>query len=286
MAWGWAALDNLSGAPDAAGKGQFIEYFLRRMQEAEEESGQRLIDYVDVHWYPDVYLPDPEDPERDRRVTSTAAFEEMVDLRLQVTRSLWDATYIESSWFAQMAGSIRLIPWLRDLVEDHYPGTKLAITEWHYGAGHHISGGIAHADALGAFGREGVSLSTLWPHRADEAYIRAAYRLYRNYAGEGSAFGDQAVRVKTDRNRKCAVYAATSSEDEDQLNIIVINRTAEEQATVIEVEHATEFNTARLFTLTDSGPEIEAQAAVTVAGNNRIEYVMPPRSASLFELTE
>ena len=38
----------------------------------------------------------------------------------------------------------------------HYPGTKLSISEYNYGAGGDISGGIAQADVLGVFGREGL----------------------------------------------------------------------------------------------------------------------------------
>jgi hypothetical protein len=108
---------------------------------------------------------------------------------------------------------------------------------------------------------------------AEEEYVRAAYRLDRDYDGEGSAFGDQALSARTNKKRRSAVDAATGSEDEDQLNIIVINRTAAEQETVIEVEHATEFSTARLSTLTDRGPEIEEQSSVGVAEDNQIEYV-------------
>ena len=76
-----------------------------------------------------------------------------------------------------------------------YPGTKLAITEYNWGALDHVNGALAQADVLGIFGREGLDLATLWdPPTASEpgAY---AFRMYRNYDGAGGRFGDVAVQA-------------------------------------------------------------------------------------------
>ena len=61
-------------------------------------------------------------------------------------------SYVEDSWITQDLGygPIRLIPRMRDRIAAHYPGTGLAITEWNYGGGQHISGALATADALRA----------------------------------------------------------------------------------------------------------------------------------------
>ncbi len=82
-------------------------------------------------------------------------------------------------------------------IADRYPGTKLGMTEYNFGVGDHISGGLAQIDALGVFGREGMYLANYWGDGAGNGklppYIATAFKLYRNYDGKGGTFGDTAV---------------------------------------------------------------------------------------------
>ena len=55
-----------------------------------------------------------------------------------------------------------IIPRLRDKLDEHYPGTKLAFMEYSFGGGDDITGAIAEADALGIFAREGVYAAGLF----------------------------------------------------------------------------------------------------------------------------
>jgi hypothetical protein len=98
------------------------------------------------------------------RITEEDTDAGVVAARKQAPRSLWDLAYTENSWIAQFStnGPIRLLPRLEDKIAANYPGTKLSITEYNYGGANHISGGIAQADALGVFGREGLFAATLW----------------------------------------------------------------------------------------------------------------------------
>ena len=62
-----------------------------------------------------------------------------------------------------------LIPRMKNWVATYYPGTKIGITEYNWGAEGHINGATAQADILGIFGREGLDLATRWTtprHRA------------------------------------------------------------------------------------------------------------------------
>src|SRR6185295_11492450 len=104
----------------------------------------------------------------------------------------------------------------------YYPGTKLAITEFNYGGENHISGGIATADVLGIFGRYGLYMATHWG--SDPTYLAAAYKLYRNYDGNHSTYGDTHVRATTSDIEKSSVYAALNA-DGSELHIILLNKT-------------------------------------------------------------
>ena len=110
---------------------------------------------LDVHWYPEA--------RGTKRITEKDTSPKTVAARLQAPRSLWDPTYTEKSWITGTWGKpIRLIPWLLERIAERYPGTKLAMTEYNFGAGDHISGGLAQADVLGIFGREGLYLGNYW----------------------------------------------------------------------------------------------------------------------------
>jgi hypothetical protein len=288
---GLQAAMTLGDAPDADQYGDFVEYYLRGMRAAHEDAGLRLLDYLDVHWYPEVRVVDSSEQDggtdgSGSRVTTADTFPEIVEARVQAPRSLWDSSYQEDSWLTFLTGGpIELLPRLQEKLDELYPGVQLAITEWHYGAGHHISGGIAHADVLGVFGREGVGLATLWPHQRNEAYVAAAYRVYRNYDGAGARFGDTSVRADCSDHRLAAVYASVDEGDDERVVIVAINRSVSEQSATIELEHSVELRTAAVYTLTAESPELQPARAPRIEQSDSFDYLMPGHSVSVIELT-
>lgn len=104
----------------------FIEWYLDRAKAAEASAGKRLVDYLDLHWY-------PEAQGGGQRVIDENNSDAVVAAREQAPRSLWDQDYKESSWIVKDAlgdKAITLVPRLRAKIADHYPGTKLSFTEW------------------------------------------------------------------------------------------------------------------------------------------------------------
>ena len=55
-----------------------------------------------------------------------------------------------------------LIPRVRAWIDQYYPGTKLAITEYNWGGDDTNSGAVAQAELLAIFAREGVDLAARW----------------------------------------------------------------------------------------------------------------------------
>ena len=105
---------------------------------------------------------------------------------------------MDESWIKDTGidgGVVKFIPRMRDWVANNYPRTKLAISEYNWGAFEHLNGALAQADVLGIFGREGVDLATLWgvPKATDP--VAYAFRLFRNYDGAGGQFGDTSVQA-------------------------------------------------------------------------------------------
>ena len=87
----------------------------------------------------------------------------------------------------------------------YYAGTPIGITEYNWGAEGHINGATTQADIYGIFGREGLDFAARWttPDTATPTY--KAMKMYRNYDGNRSTFGDTSVRRVFDRQRRQSV---------------------------------------------------------------------------------
>ena len=86
-----------------------------------------------------------------------------------------------------------------------------------------MNGGTAQADILGIFGRQGLDLATRWgvPDPAGEAYL--AMKIYRNYDGNKSTFGDTSVLATGPDPDNVSVFGAERSKD-GALTIMVVNK--------------------------------------------------------------
>ncbi len=220
VGYGYNAFINLQDAPDSGHYGEFIDFYLTRLSKAEKDYGKRLIDVLDIHWYPEAQ------DDEGNRITSESDEEKIAKARMQAPRSLWDPSYTETSWITEVTGRpIALIPWLKEKINRCYPGTRLAITEYYFGGSDDISGAIAQADFLGIAGREGLFAASLWPISDIEgSYMEAAFDMYLNYDGNGSEFGDRSVSALTSDNEVTSVYAALDSNNPDRLVIMAINK--------------------------------------------------------------
>jgi hypothetical protein len=281
--YGWNEYTSLVNAPDAKEVGgryeTYTDFFLASMNELERKHQRRLVHVLDIHWYPEA--------RGIKRITDADNSPKTVDARLQAPRAMWDPTYREKSWIDdEWKKPIRLIPWMKEKIAKNYPGTKLSMTEYDFGGGDHVSGGLAQADVLGVFGREGMYLADYWgngPGNGDlPAYIAAAFRLYRNYDGKGGTYGDTAVKTKAPDVTKTSVFAATDSKRPKLLTVLVINKDQRARyAARVAIAGGAKYGAAQVFRLDKTSPQIQAAGNVEIH-DNRIEYTLPPLSATLF----
>ncbi|MBI4929002.1 MAG: glycoside hydrolase family 44 protein [Anaerolineae bacterium] len=215
--WGWcayfySAADGCAAGADRAAHGNvdFVPWYLAQMKAYETAHGVRILDYLDLHIY----------PQGESVALKPAGSAATQALRLRSTRALWDPTYVDESWIGQ---PVKLIGRMKDWVNSQYPGTKLAITEYNWGAPEHINGALAQADVLGIFGREGLDLATLWAPPAANQPLAYAFRMYRNVDGAGGRFGSTSVSAVSGDQGQLAVYAALRPDQ--TLTVMVINKT-------------------------------------------------------------
>ena len=138
VSYGWSGFLTLQDAPDSADANQslgtFLDFYLDQMKYIEHRNQERLFDVLDVHWYPEA-LGD------NKRITLNDILPPLSPPVCKLLEAFGIASYMEKSWITDSTHQpIRLIPWLQEKIDRHYPGTKIAITEYDYGAGDNISG--------------------------------------------------------------------------------------------------------------------------------------------------
>ncbi len=280
--YGFGAYLDFEGPSDwssvSGGHDWFVSYYLDQMQQAEQTHGTRLLDVLDVHWYPEARGDN-------RIVFNDGNTEADIEARLQAPRTLWDSTYTENSWIADCCSEdLPILPRLQQAIEEHYPGTKLAITEYEYGAMNTISGGLAQADALGAFGKYGVHLATLWGIEDGDEYVASAFDLYRNYDGEGGTYGNTDVRATTDDRQNVSVYASIEDEDPSTLHVILINKNRDGPFQIqFDLQGSASYSTGDAWQFDAEGASIDEVESfgddVDLSGDS-FSYVAPQESAT------
>jgi hypothetical protein len=300
VGYGWNEFRSLQDAPghvstpvhpggDQPGELHYYEWLLAEVAKAETAQGRTLMDVIDLHWYPEARGNDINGVSRRVTFDSRATDPGVVAARVQSTRSLWDPTYTETSWITGCCsgGPIKLLPHVQRDIADFKPGTKIAITEYNYGAGSHYSGGIAQADVLGILGREGVFAANWWDLGNGSSFVNAAFNMYLNYDGAGGQFGDTSVAGSTDNIANSAVYASVDSSDPNRLVVVAINRTGSPQTTGIAVTHDRVFDHAEVYQLTaaiSAAPVMTHAADIPLDLINAFQYTMPAWSVSTLVL--
>ena len=281
--YGFAAYNNFQGAPDwqptLAGQYEwFVDFYLAQMKIASEEQGRRLLDVLDVHWYPEAT--------GDERIISDTANSRNDQIeRLQAPRTLWDPDYLESSWIAQsFATRLPLIPQLQASISNHYPGTKLAMTEFNYGGDNDITGGVALADVLGIFGKYNLYAANFWKLSEQNDYSSLAYKLYRNYDGSNASFGDISVDATMSDKENSSIYAAVDSSGD--LHVVVLNKNLDEviNGSFTIDSNTVEYQLAIVYSMDQSAQSIQNSGSIAVS-NNAFSYTLPPVSAHHIVLT-
>jgi hypothetical protein len=228
--------------------------FLDSMRTYQEQHGVRLLDYFDLHYYPQADA-----------------------LSTDRTRSLWDPTYTDPSYIDSV---IRLIPRMHEWVDQHYPGTKLAITEYNFDLKNAdpTLGALLEADALGIFARERVDLATMFDGPDATSPVADAFRLYRNYNGAGGRFGSTYVRSTSEDQGRVAVYGSLRGSD-GALTVAVVNKAPTTQTSRLSLAAFTPGGPAQVWQSTGSGIARKPDAAVS---GGALTVGLPARSMTLF----
>lgn len=277
--WGWpayffSAKDDAAGfrnKPDRLAHGDvpLLAWYLRELRAHEQKTGVRILDVVDVHFYPQAKRVGGESGGTD---AATAA------LRLRTTRALWDPTYKDESWIDDR---VQLIPRMKQLIADNYPGRGLSIGEYRFGAEGHISGGLAQAEALGRFAQGGVTAAFYWTYPADRSPAYWAFRAYRNFDGAGGRFLDRSS--PTTMGDGVSLFASRDDAGIHYVAILLNLRPDQAIRAKVALNGCGAVTSQRAFGYS-GGPDGFSPAAVTAEGGALTTDALPPYSITVLDI--
>ena len=206
----WGSKNGWNNLPDRGNHGgaDYVPWLLDQLHQQEVNTGQRLLDVFTLHYY-------PQGGEFSDNVTSSMQLR-----RNRSTRSLWDPNYVDETWINDR---VKLIPRMKSWVNTYYPNTITGITEYNWGAEGHINGATTQADIWGIFGREGLDMAARWTTPASSTPTYKAMKMYRNYDGSKSTFGDVSVQASAPAPDNLSAFAAERSSD-GAVTVMMINK--------------------------------------------------------------
>jgi hypothetical protein len=249
----------------------FTDYYLGKMATASVSAGHPLIDAYDIHYY-----------------TSHGSTSQC----MQVPRMFWDPNFkdftasatdsIDFQWSGQNnyfdtnLYPRQMIPRMLGKIATAYSGKSTAVpglsfSEYNPGCETAIQGGVAEADLLGIFGREGVYAATAWPLKSITTsgsltnYLVAAYDLYRNYDGAGSVVGDTATSAQTSDVEDTSIYAFAHSGDTTKVDLVLVNKTGGALPVSIQIASGPALTTATAYNLVSGKAGVVAASGAAPA---------------------
>ncbi|AIE86931.1 glycoside hydrolase family 44 protein [Fimbriimonas ginsengisoli] len=283
--WGWtgyfysgsdAAWANTHGwggpFPDKSAHGNMdhIPWLLQQLKAYQTSSGKQLLNVFSLHYYPQQGEFSNDD---------SAA---MRTIRNRSTRSLWDPSYVDTSW---INSNVQLIPRMKSWVSTYYPGLQTAITEYNWGDEAQLNGATAQADIFGIFGREGLDMATRWTTPATNCPTYLAMKIYRNYDGSKSTFGETSVSCTVPNPDNLSAFASQRTSD-GATTVMVVNKLGSSAPIRIDLSNFTPSGTATVWQISSATQtSINHLANATLSGNS-LSATVPAQSVTLYVIAK
>ncbi len=256
--WGWSAYFDSSfdsanqteSDRKAHGNLPILAWFLKTVRQHDEQVHRRTLDVLDIHYYP-----------QGNGVFSGSTDSATDALRLRQTRALWDPTYVDESW---INSKVDLIPLMNGWISQYYPGTKLGISEWNFGADGSMNGALAIANVLGVYGKEGIYLASYWTHPDPGSLGSMAFDMYRNYDGKDHTFGTTSIQTTSGSTSKLMAFSALRSDH--KVTVMLVNQEPSTSINAdLDLKNLQVSGKAQVFTLNGSSKKIQQAASITAA---------------------
>jgi len=151
--------------------------------------------------------------------------------------------------------------------------------KYNWGAENHVNGATTQADIYGIFGREGLDMAARWTTPASSTPTYKAMKMYRNYDGNRSTFGETSIAATTQNPDTVSAFAAQRSSD-GALTIMVVSKgLSATTAATVSVANFQGTGTAQVWQLTAAN-SITRLPDVSLSGTS-ILVTLPAQSVTL-----
>jgi hypothetical protein len=203
----WWFYWNGSNGADKGNHGgvDFLPWWLNQIKWMDQINGARTLDVFDIHAYADC------------GPTSGFTNAQLKAATVACAGFYWDPATVNQDTNNTYTtneepnpGIPFVIPRMKAMVNEIYPGTPLAFTEWGAGlaanSGTDFSTAIADADTLGVFGREGLSFASRWGGPSSGTPEYPAWKMFTNYDGAHHQF--EPLSISATNNGNSALFSS------------------------------------------------------------------------------
>lgn len=264
--WQWCGVDS---DPNAAEERNYcwLEYFIKKVAEAQKASGVKLLDVLDIHWYP------AEKTYEDRinwhRVFFDTTYVYPGANGIKKVNGGWDNSIVKEFIFQ------RLNDWMNAYFGKNH-GIGLGLTETDLTTDDAMLTALIYASFLGTFMDNGVELFTPWSW--GDGMDEVAHLFIR--------YGHEFRVASTSSNDSLVSAYSSVTESQDSMTIILVNRSEKMSQTVnLYVENFEALPQAQTLTLSDlsgetfvSHTENALRHGTAVASDAKFSLELPAKS--------
>jgi hypothetical protein len=213
----WNKMQKFKDRDQHGGK-PFLVWFVGEVAKVETKEGIRLLDVIDVHYY-----PEGKDLRRGQDKTVTVR-----DARLSSTRSLWDSSWKDQSW---IDARIEFFNLLQATASSVSPTRKVAIGEYNFRGEQDITGGLVQAEVLGILAWKKIYAAFYWTIPPQGSFAAAGFATFRNYDGLQASFGERFLENSIGVSADYSVFTSRRNSDQ-KIVAVVINKSQKDSLTL------------------------------------------------------
>lgn len=264
--WQWCGVDS---DPNAAEERNYcwLEYFIKKVAEAQKASGVKLLDVLDIHWYPTEKTY--EDRINWHRVFFDTTYVYPGANGIKKVNGGWDNSIVKEFIFK------RLNDWMNAYFGKNH-GIGLGLTETDLTTDDAMLTALIYASFLGTFMDNGVELFTPWSW--GDGMDEVAHLFIR--------YGHEFRVASTSSNDSLVSAYSSVTESQDSMTIILVNRSEKmSQAVNLSVENFEALPQVQTLTLSDlsgetfvSHTENALRHGTAVASDAKFSLELPAKS--------
>jgi hypothetical protein len=178
---------------------------------------------------------------------------------------------------------VKLLPRMREWVDQNYPGRGISLGEWSFGGERHMSGALAIAETFGRFAQFGVTSAFYWTSPPAGSPGMWAFRAYRDYDGKGARFLDWFTPASVDHVGQQSLFASRDETGKHLVAIALNFSPSDAVAAEIDVASCGKIASMQSYSYAGGGSGFTTVPPPAGAAS-KVEQTLPPYSITILDV--